>query len=137
MVKSKDFYHVILKSLVSISMLQYFLIGVPIALIVSPLGLLAGRKLFRLSELKIWHIWLALIGVPVIAYFTYYFEWLGIEGFAILGVLMLLIFHFILKIFVRRITFTDSFGVFLVLFFSVFVLIFLSIPFWNQIFFLK
>lgn len=39
--------------------------------IVSPIGLLIGRKAFKLTNLKIWHIWLALFFVLVVNTIVY------------------------------------------------------------------
>jgi hypothetical protein len=123
-------------------MLQYLILIPVLVLVSTPVSLFIGHRFLKLSQLKIWHMWLALLVSGIAAYIGFFVQFLALIGpigfvifWLIIGILILWIFYRVLKKFVNEITFTQSFWLEFSIFGVLSLLFFIWVPIQNAHYF--
>ncbi len=121
-------------------MLEYLITGILLSFILSPIGLLVGRKINKLSQLRIWHIWLALVASILIGCAGFYIQILSLFGgigltlcWIIIAALVIYVFHRVLGAFMKEIQFSQSFSILFIMLMCAFLLVAISVPFLNRL----
>jgi len=110
-------------------------------LIFTPIGFFVGRRFLKLNQLKMWHLYAATLAATLIGYLSLKLQVValfpgGLIIFPLLfSCLILLTFHLVLRKFVSEIKINHSLLISLSILFVVSMLVFVSIPFVNSLFY--
>jgi hypothetical protein len=124
-------------------MLENIIFSIAFILISGPFSLFIGKRILKIDQLRLWHIWLAVSASILISYIGYIL-FLGILLYVFsnywlcilfIGALVFTTYHSILKKFNPDIKLNQSFTLIFTLLLLIFIIILLSIPFYNSYFF--